>query len=190
MTPMSIGVLAVSMSIDAFIASLGRGANERRPNVGRAVRTGLVFGVIEAITPLIGWGAGMAASRYVESFDHWVAFVLLAGVGAHMAWQALHRHPDVPRAETGLLALIATAIGTSIDAMAVGVSLAFLNVNIFIIAAAIGFTTMMMSSAGMLVGRFLGSRFGMVIEVLGGLALIGLGATILYEHLSGGQLPL
>ena len=88
MTPLSIGVLAVSMSVDAFIASVGKGAQAKRPNFGNAIRTGAIFGVIEAITPLIGWAAGVAASQYVAAVDHWIAFALLAGVGTHIILQA------------------------------------------------------------------------------------------------------
>lgn len=184
MSPVTIGVLAVSMSIDAFIAALGRGATMHRPNMATALRTGMVFGTIEAITPLIGWVLGVAASRYVEAVDHWIAFALLGGVGLHMMTQALRRQRGEVAPPASPWRLIATAIGTSIDAMAVGVSLAFLDVNIFVIAAAIGVATMTMSSMGMMTGRFLGHRFGKVIEVIGGVALIGLGATILFEHLT------
>lgn len=186
MFPISIGVLAVGMSIDALIASLGRGASQTRPSLGTALRTGAVFGVVEMITPLIGWCLGTVASRYVQAFDHWIAFGLLGAVGAHMAWNAVARHPETaPDAKSStVLPLIVTAIGTSLDAMAVGVSLAFLEVNIIAIAFAIGLATMTLSTTGMLVGHYLGARFGRYAEVFGGLALISLGALILHEHLT------
>ncbi|ARO14976.1 hypothetical protein BVG79_01632 [Ketogulonicigenium robustum] len=185
MTPISIGVLAVSMSVDAFAASVGKGAALPRVSFGTALRTGLIFGVVEAITPLIGWVLGVAASQYIDAVDHWIAFALLGGVGAHMVWQALHHDDAASRADTALWATVLTAIGTSIDAMAIGVSLAFLNANIIVIALAIGCATMLMSTSGMLAGRLLGNRFGRVAEGLGGLALCGLGLMILIEHLSG-----
>lgn len=185
MSPISIGILAIGMSVDAMIASLGRGAAQGRPNLRRALGTGVVFGVVEMITPLIGWCLGIVASQYVQAFDHWIAFGLLGAVGAHMAWNALSRHPEEEApASTTMLALIVTAIGTSLDAMAVGVSLAFLDVNIVVIAIAIGTATMVMSTTGMLVGRMLGAKFGRYAEVFGGLALISLGALILHEHLT------
>ncbi len=183
MSPLSIGVLAISLSVDAFIASLGKGAVAQRPSFGHALRTGAIFGFVEALTPLIGWALGMAASHYVEAVDHWIAFVLLAGVGLHMALQALRREEEAAPVSTTLWATVVTAVGTSIDAMAVGVSLALLDVNIIVIAIAIGFTTMVMSSTGILAGRMLGSRFGRFAEAFGGIALIGLGGFILYEHL-------
>jgi len=183
MSPISIGVLAISMSIDAFVASVGKGTTEDRPGLAMTLRTGAIFGVIAAITPLVGWLAGVAAAQYVTEVDHWIAFALLAGVGVHMTLQAWSRADDEPRS-TSLGATVITAIGTSIDAMAVGVSLAFLQVNIFVIAIAIGVTTMLMSSAGLIVGRYVGGRFGRIAETLGGVALFAIGSMILWEHLT------
>lgn len=184
MSPVSIGVLAVSMSVDAFIAALGKGAAGPRPGLARALRTGAIFGAIEALTPLIGWAAGLAASRHVAAVDHWIAFVLLVGVGLRMILQAWTRSGEEPRPD-GLWPTVLTALGTSVDAMAVGVSLAFLDVNILVIALVIGLTTMGMSAAGLLLGRLLGRRFGRVAETLGGVALCGLGSAILFQHLTG-----
>ncbi|SHL66716.1 manganese efflux pump MntP [Roseibium suaedae] len=184
MSPISIGVLAISMSIDAFIASVGKGAAMRRPSLSHALRTGAIFGVVEAITPLVGWAAGVAASRYVAAVDHWIAFCLLAAVGVRMVLEAWTREEEQDAAPLSLWTTVVTAVGTSLDAMAVGVSLAFLHVNIFLIAFAIGAATMVMSSTGMLAGRFLGQRFGRIAETFGGCALCGLGAWILFEHLT------
>jgi manganese efflux pump family protein len=185
MSPIAIAVLAVGMSVDALIAAIGRGAGVQRPSWGTALKTGAIFGFVEMLTPLIGWMLGVAAAQYVQHVDHWVAFLLLGGVGGRMmlhAWQRDADERDTGRSHT-LTALIVTAIGTSIDAMAVGVSLAFLEVNIVVIAVAIGFATMVMATGGMLAGRFLGARFGRYAEIVGGLALIALGCSILYEHL-------
>jgi len=185
MSPLSIGILAVSMSVDAFIASLGKGAASHRPSFGRALKIGAIFGTVEAITPVIGWAMGVATSQFVQAVDHWIAFSLLFAVGAHMILQAVGPRSEEKEAQPAShWAIVGTAIGTSIDAMAVGVSLAFLEVNIVVIALAIGLATMVMSSTGILAGRFLSRRFGRVIETFGGLALIGLGTSILIEHLS------
>lgn len=185
MTPGAIAVLSLSMSTDAFAAAVGRGASHR-PNLASALKAGAVFGVIEAITPLIGWGLGMLAAGLVEQIDHWIAFVLLAAVGGKMIWEACKPlDPDTDSAprRSGPWALIATAIGTSIDAAAVGVGLALLGVNILVIALSIGATTFVMTTIGMLIGRAVGARFGKRAEFVGGLALIALGTTILLEHL-------
>lgn len=185
MTPLAIAVLAFSMSMDAFVVSVGRGAALGRPRYGEALRTGAVFGIVEMLTPLIGWGLGVAASQMVETVDHWIAFGLLAAVGIHMLLAALRpREAEAPR-RASFAVLVVTAIGTSLDAMAVGVSLAFLDVNIWVIALAIGLATFVMSSGGMLVGRFISERWGRVAEGLAGLALMALGLSILLRHLAG-----
>lgn len=186
MTPLSIAILSVSMSADAFAAAIGRGA-QHRPTLPQALRAGLVFGVIEAITPLIGFALGVAASGLVEAIDHWIAFGLLGAVGAKMIWEALKRDDDADDggrpASRGLLALVATAVGTSIDAGAVGVGLALLDANIWLIAACIGATTFTLATLGLLVGKAAGSRLGRIVELVGGFALIALGLKILLEHL-------
>ncbi|MFC5344494.1 manganese efflux pump MntP family protein [Brevundimonas staleyi] len=185
MTPGAIAVLSLSMSTDAFAAAVGRGASHR-PSWQSAVKAGAVFGVIEAITPLIGWGLGMIAAGLVEQIDHWIAFGLLAVVGGKMIWEASKKadgDDHAAPARSGPWALIATAVGTSIDAAAVGVGLAFLGANIWVIAISIGATTFALTTIGMLIGRSIGARFGKVAELVGGIALIGLGTMILFEHL-------
>lgn len=186
MSPSSIALLAFGMSIDALIAAAGRGVTSRRPGLIESLGTGLVFGVIEAFTPLVGWALGVAASAYVAQIDHWVAFGLLSAVGLRMLYHAARRKPGEPPAppNRSFAVLLATAVGTSLDAMAVGVSLAFLDVNIVVIAVAIGAATTVMSTGGMLAGRALGVRFGRYAEVAGGLALMAIGTTILIEHLT------
>lgn len=186
MSPFAIALLAVGMSVDALIASIGRGAALGRPSFAEAARTGAVFGVVEAITPLIGWAAGVVASQYVQAIDHWIAFGLLGAVGARMFLHALKRSAESPPVSSSRSfgVLIATAVGTSLDAMAVGVSLAFLQANILVIALSIGLATALMSTGGMLAGRLLGARFGRYAEMVGGLLLVGLGASILFEHLN------
>jgi putative Mn2+ efflux pump MntP len=188
MTPGSIAVIAVGMSLDSGIACIGRGAAERRPQLRNAVATGLVFGLVEAATPVIGWAAGLAARSYVVSLDHWIAFVLLGLVGLHMVRHGHRAQHDVvapPPPQFTLMALLATAIGTSVDAMAVGVSLAILQVDILAVALAVGATTCAFSVGGLMIGRFVGRAFGGWAEIAGGLALIALGSVILLEHLFG-----
>jgi len=190
MSPAAIAILSVSMSADAFAAAIGRGA-QHRPTVPQALRSGLVFGVIEAITPLIGFALGVAAADMVEQIDHWIAFGLLGAVGAKMIWEALKRDEQELEADNaagksasrGLLALVATAVGTSIDAGAVGVGLALLDANIWLIAGCIGFTTFALATLGLLVGKAAGVRLGKIVELVGGVALIALGLKILLEHL-------
>ena len=184
MSPIAIGLLAITMSLDAFVAALGRGASMRSICLFTALRMGLVFGLVEAITPLIGWGLGVAASQYVQIFDHWIAFGLLVAVGLRMVLQGLSAPEADKAAPAKGWALLFTAIGTSIDAMAVGVSLAFLEVNILIIALAIGAATMTLGTIGALAGSLVGNRFGKLAEIAGGTFLMLMGAKILLEHLA------
>lgn len=180
-------ILAFGMSMDAFAASIGKGASLHKPHFREALRTGLIFGVIEAITPLIGWAIGLLASQYVMEWDHWIAFTLLFILGIRMIFEGCknHRLEDRPKAHRhGFWVLVATAIATSLDAMAVGVGLALLQVNILHTAAAIGLATALMATLGMLIGRFIGPLLGKRAEILGGVALIAIGINILYEHLN------
>lgn len=187
MTPFSTAVLAFSMSADACAAAMARGASTQ-PRFSTAVKSGLVFGTIEALTPLLGWAAGIAASGYIAAIDHWVAFVLLGVVGGKMAIESIARLGRADEIELepakggGLLTLVLTALATSIDAAAVGVTLALVSVNIIAVSLAIGATTFMLATAGLLIGRAFGARFGPIIELVGGLGLIAIGSGILLEH--------
>jgi putative Mn2+ efflux pump MntP len=157
-----------------------------RPRWSEALRTGAIFGAIEALTPVVGWGLGSVAAKIATAWSHWIAFTILAGLGARMIWvgwrgqaeeveERPHRHPF------WLLAL--TGLATSIDAMAVGVGLAFIDVNIVPVAAAIGLATFAMGTAGVMLGRVLGVVAGKRAEIAGGVLLIVIGALILGDHL-------
>ncbi|HCB3838992.1 TPA: manganese efflux pump MntP [Klebsiella pneumoniae] len=181
-------LLAFGMSMDAFAASIGKGATLHKPKFSEAVRTGLIFGAIETLTPLVGWGLGMLASQFILEWNHWIAFILLVFLGGRMivegfrgdsdeACEAPHRH--------GFWLLVTTAFATSLDSMAVGVGLAFLQVSIVTTALAIGCATFIMSTLGMMVGRFIGPLLGKRAEILGGIVLIGIGSEILWSHFAG-----
>ena len=187
MNPLAILLLGFAMSTDAFAAAIGKGAAMRRPRFVQALRVGLIFGTIEAITPLIGWLLGKGASRYVVAWDHWIAFGLLLVLGLHMAYNGLKPESDTPvdkEKKHGLVGLALTGVSTSIDALAVGVGLAFVNTPIGVIATVIGLCTFVMVTLGVMLGRVLGAVVGKRAEILGGVILIGVGAAILYEHLS------
>lgn len=187
MNAASILLLAFAMSTDAFAAAVGKGSALRKPRWSEALRTGAIFGVIEALTPLAGWALGYAASDYVKAWDHWIAFVLLLVLGGRMLLGALKATDgDEPAKPTrhGFWLLVATGFATSIDAMAVGVGLAFLDVNITTVALTIGLATFAMVTLGVMVGRLLGHIAGRWAEAIGGVLLIGIGSVILYEHLS------
>jgi manganese efflux pump family protein len=147
MAPTAIVLLALSMSSDAFTAALGNGALLQRPRFNEALRTGVIFGTVEAITPVIGWAAGRAASDYIAAFDHWIAFGLLAAIGGKMIWDSMRRSEGEEKPQQHSFGvLVVTAIGTSIDSMAVGVTLALLHADIIITALAIGMATFAMTT--------------------------------------------
>ncbi|MFZ4877601.1 manganese efflux pump MntP family protein [Janthinobacterium sp. Mn2066] len=177
--------LSLAMSTDAFAAAVGKGAALHKPRWSEALRTGLIFGVIEAITPVIGWALGRVAAPYVEAWDHWIAFGLLAIIGLLMIRNAL-ASPDADEAPAqthSFWVLAVTGFATSIDAMVVGAGLALLGANIVVTAAAIGFSTFVMVTLGVMLGRVLGTVAGRRAELVGGAILIIIGCAILYEHI-------
>ncbi|GGD72184.1 manganese efflux pump MntP [Caballeronia grimmiae] len=177
--------LAFAMSTDAFAAAVGKGASLRKPRVTEALRTGLIFGVIEAITPLVGWAIGRTAAQYVTAWDHWIAFGLLFLLGARMIREGCGsaEHADEKPNSHSFWVLAVTGFATSIDAMAVGAGLAFIDVDIFSTAATIGFATMLMVTVGVMIGRLVGATIGKRAEIVGGVVLIGVGCAILAQHL-------
>lgn len=185
MNPLSILLIGLAMSTDAFAAAVARGAAMRRPRLGQALRAGLIFGVIEGVTPVVGWLLGTAASRHVTAVDHWIAFTVLCLLGLHMIRNGCRDPAGDAPARHGFWALAATGLGTSIDAMAIGVSVAFLDVSIAVVAVVIGVCTLVMVTIGIMLGRVLGALAGKRAEIAGGVILVAIGALILYEHLSG-----
>lgn len=191
MNPVSILLLGLAMSTDAFAAALAKGAGMVKPTWPQALRIGLIFGVVEAITPMIGWLLGSAAAKFIEQWDHWVAFALLFALGLHMLYKAFFAKDEKEDAapSSSMWSIALTGLATSIDAMAVGVGLAFVQVNILVVSTVIGLCTFALVTIGIMAGRVLSTLIGKWAEALGGLVLIAVGATILYEHLSAGVAP-
>lgn len=191
MSVFALIALAFGMSMDAFSAAIAKGTTMKHINAWRAIKYGLIFGLMEAVAPIIGWIFGHVSHQWIQTFDHWIAFVLLVGLGLRCFYEALFDRPEPaefepkPTTTQGGFWLIVTAFSTSIDAMVVGVSLAFLQVNICLAALLIGLVSAVMSALGLYLGRHLGQRFGKVAMIIGGMALMGIGSTILYSHLTG-----
>ena len=178
-------VLSLAMSTDAFAAAVGKGAALHKPHLREALRTGLIFGIIEGLTPIIGWALGQVAAPYVSAWDHWIAFVLLGGLGLRMIWAGLsEQEADVGKPTSHTFWVLAiTGFATSIDALVVGVGLAIMGADIVVTAAALGLSTFVMVTIGVMLGRVLGVIAGRRAEVVGGVLLIGIGCLILYEHI-------
>ena len=189
MNLLATAALALAMSTDAFAVAVGKGAALQRPHLREALRTGAIFGVIEGLTPVIGWALGHVAAPYVEAWDHWIAFTLLGLLGLRMMREGLSGadddEDDKPASHSFWL-LAVTGFATSIDALAVGVGLAFIDANIVTTAGAIGLSTFIMVTLGVMVGRVLGKLVGKRAEIVGGVVLIAIGCLILYEHIGHG----
>ena len=185
MSVLEILILAVGLSMDAFAVSICKGLAVKRIDMGKAGIVGLWFGGFQALMPLTGYLLGSQFSEYIERFDHWIAFVLLALIGFNMIKESREEEEEEekPYAGVNFKELLILAVATSIDALAVGVTFAFLQVNIVPAITIIGCTTFVISIAGVYVGNVFGSRYKSRAELTGGVILILIGLKILLEHL-------
>lgn len=178
----AIIILAFILSIDAFMVSISKGAALQKARMQDALRIGAVFGLISGIAPVIGWGVGYAASNFIQEIDHWVAFGLLSLIGCKMIFESFKEISQDKNFLQGTPGVILAAVATSIDALAVGISLAFVQSHITIAAIYIGVMTFMMVTLGVLAGHYISNRIGRIAEGLGGLGLIFIGTRILLQH--------
>jgi len=176
--------LALALAMDAFAVALGTATSLPRLTGGHLFRLGWHFGLFQALMPIIGWLVGLTVQKWIVSVDHWVAFGLLAFIGGRMLWEAFHPdEKEVSSDPTRGWTMVMLSVATSIDALAVGLTLAMLGISIWFPALVIGLVAGGLTVAGMLLGRRLGDRWGQPVEILGGLVLIGIGVKILIEHL-------
>lgn len=175
-------LIAVGLAADAFAVSVSNGLVIRHLRLKDALKFGLFFGFFQMLMPLIGWGAGRLFSDYVTAFDHWVAFILLGYIGAKMVIDSL-RGEDAATGDTCFKTMLILAIATSIDALAAGVTFAFMKMNIWFAVSVIGGITFFLSALGVLIGKRVGEKLGGKAQLLGGILLIAMGIKILTEHL-------
>lgn len=179
-------LIAVGLSADAFSVAVCKGLNMRKLNLKHAYIIAMFFGVFQAVMPLIGYFLGTSFSSYIESFDHWIAFALLAFIGGKMVIETIREKGGEEEEKTDSLnigELTVMAIATSIDALAVGITFAFLKVNIIPSVLLIGVTTFALSLGGVLIGNRFGAKYKSKAELAGGIILILIGVKILLEHL-------
>ena len=181
-------LLGVGLSMDAFAVSVCKGLGMRKLNKKQALIIGLYFGGFQALMPFVGWLLGSQFQKYITSIDHWIAFILLGFIGGKMMIEAVREWNeeevvDVMDAPIDHKNMLVLAVATSIDALAVGITFAFLGTPIVEAITIIGITTMVISIAGGVVGNFFGSRYKSKAEFIGGLILVLLGLKILLEHL-------
>ena len=183
MTLTELLIIAIGLSMDAFAVSIGKGLSLRSVRLRHYLLAGLWFGGFQALMPLVGYACGVRFAEAVASIDHWIAFGLLAIIGGKMVRDALSGEEESLDADFSLRTMFLLAVATSIDALAVGVSFAFLHVDLTRSVITIGLTTALFSAAGVQIGHLFGNRWRSHAELLGGVVLISMGLKILVEHL-------
>ena len=176
-------ILAIGLAMDAFAVAICKGLTLKKIKPRHLVITGLYFGGFQALMPLIGYFLGKSFSSYIEAVDHWIAFVLLFLIGANMIRESFSKDDESHTDDFSLKSMLPLAVATSIDALAVGVTLAFLNVNVVSSVSLIGVITFVISAVGVWRGRVVGCKFKSKAEFSGGAILILMGLKILLEHL-------
>jgi putative Mn2+ efflux pump MntP len=180
----TIIIIAIGLAMDAFAVSIVSGAAYKQLRIKHALRIAFFFGGFQAIMPLIGYLAGSSIKNYIASYDHWVAFGLLSAVGSRMIYESFKiKSVENNLNPTSILILLVLSIATSIDALAIGITLSFLRVSLVTAVSIIGLVTFVLSYLGVFIGKRFGHFFENKIEAVGGLILIGLGLKILFEHL-------
>ena len=174
--------ISVGLAMDAFAVSICKGLNMRRMNNRHAGIIALFFGGFQALMPFFGWILGKQFERYITSIDHWIAFILLGFIGGKMIWEAVHPEKEECEVNLPFSTILTQAIATSIDALAVGVSFALLEVNILSASVIIALTTLLCSLVGAYLGKAFGSLLKSKAEVFGGVILVLIGLKILLEH--------
>jgi putative Mn2+ efflux pump MntP len=187
----TLGALGLGLSVDAFAAAVCKGAaTTARPRLGEAFRIGIVFGIFEAVMPAIGWLIGRGVTTWFNAYGSRVAFALLAGVGGHMIWAAFHEDDEAEAEEKprggGLFTVAATAVATSLDALAVGVSIAVLGISLVATCLTTLTVTTIVATAGVIIGHRAGVWLGRYAEIGGGAVLLLIGCGILGQHLMMG----
>jgi len=179
--------IALSLAMDAFAVSVSNGIALKNFKVSDGVKMGACFGLFQCMMPLIGWMLGNSVRVYIEAIDHWIAFALLLLIGGNMVKEALSKDKDEDDRKADFVLtnkkLVVQAVATSIDALAVGISFAMLNVDIISASIVIGVVCFVVSFVGGSLGKKLGEVFKDRAEILGGIVLIAIGAKILIEHL-------
>lgn len=180
---LDIFLIAVALSMDAFAVSICKGLSVKKVSAKHMLTVGVYFGGFQALMPLIGFLLGFKFESFITSIDHWIAFVLLAVIGGNMIKEALSGEEEEVNDSFSFRTMLPLAVATSIDALAVGISFAFLGVDIVTAAILIGITTFVLSGAGVVVGNVFGSKYKSKAELAGGIVLILIGLKILLEHL-------
>jgi len=183
MNLITIILIAVGLGVDAFSVAIGIGSTNIKKSWTPVLRLAAAFGLFQFVMPIVGWLAGLTVVEIIESFDHWIAFSLLALVGGKMIWEGFGKESDEDKVDQTVgWPLLMLSIATSIDALAVGFSFSVLRTPILLPAIVIGIVCFMMTVTGMIFGNILAKIFGKKVEIFGGLVLIAIGIKILMNH--------
>ncbi|MBQ7755320.1 MAG: manganese efflux pump [Clostridia bacterium] len=187
MTILELFILAVGLSMDAFAVAVCKGLAIGKINMKHALIVGLWFGGFQALMPLVGYLLGSSFAEYIAAVDHWIAMILLALIGVNMVRESRDKDPEHADPSLGFKTMLVMAVATSIDALAVGVTFAFLEVRILPAVSFIGVVTFLLSALGVKIGSIFGTKYKSKAELTGGVILILLGLKIFLEHM--GYLP-
>jgi len=177
--------VSLALAMDAFAVAVATGLTVAPITLRRIFRLSFHFGLFQFLMPVIGWYVGRELTSLIEGFDHWLAFLLLSFIGGRMVWEALYGNKDEGKSDpTRGLLLVTLSTATSIDALAAGLSFAFLNESIWVLSITIGVITAFLTAMGMVFGSRIGSRWGTRAEILGGTVLILIGLRILAADLN------
>ena len=181
----TIFLIGIGLAMDALSVSITDGIVLKKPRFSQAFKISLFFGGFQFLMPVLGYLLGSAFARYITAFDHWIAFCLLAFIGAKMIWEALHEDEGCDEVKNPLdtYTLFILGIATSIDALAVGITFATMAVSVLFASTLIGIITFVICLLGVYLGSWFGNLLGNKAEITGGLVLIGIGLKILIEHL-------
>ncbi len=179
-------VLSVGLSMDACAVAICRGACMRQRDLRQSAAIALSFGFFQGMMPLLGWLLGSQFAHHIKRFDHWIAFALLAFIGAKMIWDAIHDQEELVCTPLDVKELLLLSIATSIDALAAGVALAMLDVDILSSVSIIAIVTAVLAFGAVALGVRFGERFKAKAQLVGGITLLLIGAKILIDHIGGG----
>lgn len=183
MSFLELSAISIGLSMDAFSVSICKGLSVKKLKASHVLAVGIYFGLFQALMPLIGYFVGFRFEELIKNYDHWIAFILLLFIGGNMIRESFGSDNDAADDSFSFKTMVVLAIATSIDALAVGVSFAFLDVKIVPAVITIGITTFLFSAAGIKIGNIFGVRHKALAERAGGIILVIIGLKILLEHL-------
>ena len=186
MTLLTVIVIAVGLAMDAFAVAIVEGGTYKKLNLLHAFRVATLFGLFQAVMPVVGYFCGLGLRTFIAGYDHWIAFGLLSTIGIKMIYESFKIKGDEDkRSSSEVVVLLVLSIATSIDALAVGITLGFVETSIAIAAVIIGVVTFVLSYLGVYIGQKFGHFFESRIEAVGGLILVAIGLKILFRHILG-----